>query len=146
MPLITRIQALVVFAMFAAVLGCNSTGHFVPGESPTVTPVYNAEGTPSAPIVITEDLPAGWRWQYSREFPVKGADSWLLLGAGSEIVGVIVHEGGDCWVLIGSDAAEPSCHSKNEVGRYAVEVLVADAKTAPEPTAVPTTLARLYAF
>ena len=144
MLLITRIQAFMAVAVFAAVLGCNSTGHFVPGESPTVTPVYNAEGTPSAPIVITEDLPAGWRWQHSREFPVKGADSWLLLGAESEIVGVIVHEGGDCWVLIGSDAAEPSCHSKNVVGRYAVEVLVADAKTAPEPTAIPTTLEGRY--
>lgn len=71
MLLITRIQAFMAVAVFAAVLGCNSTGHFVPGESPTVTPVYNAEGTPSAPIVITEDLPAAWQWQYSREFPVK---------------------------------------------------------------------------
>ena len=57
MPFLTKIQALVVVAVFAAVFGFNQTGYFVPGESPTVTLSYNSEGTPSAPIVITEDLP-----------------------------------------------------------------------------------------
>ena len=135
MPLITRIQALMAVAMFAAMLGCNPTGHFVPGESPTVTPRYNAEGTPSAPIVITEDLPAGWRWQYSREFPVAGKDSWALLGAESEVMGFILHDGGDCWVLIGQNVPDQSCHSRNEIGRFAVEILVVKAHNMPTPAA-----------
>ena len=60
MPLITRIQAFLVVAVCAAALGCNQTGYFVPGESSTVTPSYNAEGSPSAPIIITETCqPAG---------------------------------------------------------------------------------------
>ena len=133
MPLVTRIQAFLVVAVFAAMLNCNQAGHFVPGESPTVTPVYNAEGTPSAPIVITEDLPAGWRWQYSREFPAKGKDSWLLLDDQSGIAGAIVHDGGDCWVLIGEDVPELACHSRDEIGRFAVETLVVEAQNIPTP-------------
>ena len=135
MPLITKMPAFMAVALFAAVLGCNPTGHFVPGESPTVTPRYTAEGTPSAPIVITEDLPDGWRWQYSREFPVNGKDSWLLLGGESEFVGAIVHDGGDCWVLIGQDVPELSCHSRDEIGRFAVEVLAIKAQNMPTPAA-----------
>ena len=135
MPLITRIQAFLIVALCAAALGCNQTEYFVPGESPTVTPSYNAEGTPSAPIVITEDLPTGWRWQYSREFPAKGKDSWLLLGGDSEPVGTTVHDGGDCWVLIGKDVPEHSCHSRDEIGRFAVEVLVIKTQNMPTPAA-----------
>ena len=135
MPLVTRIQALLVVAVFAAVLGCNPTGHFVPGESPTVTPRYNAEGTPTAPIVITEDLPDGWRWQYSRELPVAGKDSWALLGAESEVIGFIIHDGGDCWVLVGQNVPDQSCHSRDEIGRFAAEILVVKTQNAPMPEA-----------
>ena len=133
----TRIQAIIAVAVFAVVLGCNPTGHFVPGESPTVTPRYTAEGTPSAPIVITEDLPDGWRWQYSREFPVAGKDSWTLLGAESEVMGFIIHDGGDCWVLVGQNVPDQSCRSRKEIGRHAVEVLVVNVQNAPEPTPTP---------
>ena len=143
----TWMQAFLVVAVCATALGCNQTGHFVPGESPTVTPSYNAEGTPSAPIAITNDLPPGWRWQYSREFPVRGKDSWALLGAESEIVGFIVHEGGDCWVLIGQGVPDLSCQSRNEIGRLAVEVLAAGNTAAvptASPTPIPTTLEGRY--
>ena len=52
-------------------------------------------------------------------------------------MGAIVHDGGDCWVLIGKDVPELSCQSRNEIRRLAVEVLVVNAKTAPEPTPTP---------
>ena len=109
----TRIQAIMAVAVFRRGARMQSgPAHFVPGESPTVTPRYTAEGTPSAPIVITEDLPDGWRWQYSREFPVAGKDSWTLLGAESEVMGFIIHDGGDCGVLIGQNVPDQSCRSR----------------------------------
>lgn len=133
--------ALAVF-VFLFALACGQPGHFVPGESPTVTPHYNPQGTPSAPIVITSDLPEGWRWQYSRDFPAAGKDNWHLLGTRdatgfAEIMGAIVNSGGDCWVIIGIDVPELECISRDEVGKQAIEILVANYESRPEPTAAP---------
>lgn len=120
-------------------------GHFIPDVSPTVTPYHNPEGTPSAPIVITPDLPDGWRWQFSRGFPIPGKDVWLLLDDQSEIIGAVGQAGGvgdNCWIVLGDDApGVPPCHARDEVGRRAVEILVADRGNQPEPTATvePTT-------
>ena len=129
------LMAVVVFA-----IACGQPGHFIPGKSPTVTPYYNPQGTPSAPIVITPDLPEGWRWQYSRGFPAEGKDNWLLLGAVDssgfgDIMGAIVHDGGDCWALVGTDVPDPTCISHDKIGKHAVEILVASYENRPDPTA-----------
>ena len=48
------------------------------------------------------------------------------LAGESEIVGAIIHECGDCQVLSEKDVPELSRRSGDEIGRRAVEVLVAD--------------------
>ena len=131
-------MAMVVFA-----LACGQPGHFIPGQSPTVTPSYGPEGTPTAPIVVSPDLPDGWRWQHSYDFPSKGDDNWLLLDDESAIAGFIFNTGADCWFLIGDGAPDPPCIDKDDVGKQAVEVLVARHENRPEPTATiePTAIA-----
>ena len=124
---------LMVVVVFA--LACGQPNHFIPGKSPTVTPRYDPDGTPTAPIVVSPDLPEGWRWQYSRDFPSKGDDNWLLLDEESVIAGFIFNTRADCWFLIGGGAPEPPCIDKDEVGKQAVEVLVARHENRSEPTA-----------
>ena len=134
----------VALALF--VIACGQSGHFIPGESPTVTPSYNPQGTPSAPIVISPDLPEGWRWQYSHDFPSKGDDNWLLLDAESGIAGFIFSTNAGCWYLIGGGEPEPPCIDKDEVGKQAVEILVAKHESRPKPTAAPEPKTPLEAF
>lgn len=107
------------------VLACSSGDHFIPGISPTVTPIYNPEGTPSMPIAITPDLPDGWRWQFSRGYPIPGMDAWLLLDDGSRTVGGIADTGNGCWIVLGDDVPPegPNCYTRDEVGRKAVKIL-----------------------
>lgn len=94
---------------------------FVPGESPTVTLLYDAAGTPSAPVAITPDLPEGWRWQYAGDLPnFSMRDAWFLIDHDSKMVLAIHNAGDDCWLVADPDS-ETSCRPKDEIGAYALE-------------------------
>ncbi len=127
--------AIILMAVVVFALACGQPSHFVPGKSPTVTPSYNPQGTPSVPVVVSPDLPEGWRWAYSNEFPSQGDDNWLLLDEESVIAGFIFNTGADCWFLIGDGSPEPPCIDRDEVGKRAAEALVARHQSRPEPTA-----------
>ncbi len=137
---------LAVFALLGA-LACGQPGHFIPGESPTVTPRINPQGTPSAPIVITPDLPEGWRWQHSPNmgFNALSSDTWLLLGVNGAWKGGIHHTPiDDCWRVFGlRDGGHhefEDCHSQRSVGGEALKLLAvkADFEATPESTWTPT--------
>ncbi len=143
---------LVGFALLAA-LACASAAEpqnsFVPGISPTVTPHFNPQGTPSRPISITPDLPDGWRWQYAGDWN-RGAlmrDAWFLLGIDGVWVGAIHHSAGnDCWFIVSLRGGEyhqfDECHLRDDAGREAVKLLATDADfkatRPPTPTPAPT--------
>ncbi|MYC33239.1 MAG: hypothetical protein F4X64_08690 [Chloroflexi bacterium] len=133
--MMTKLAVVALLAFVALLLvACSGDSHFVPGVSPTVTPTYNPEGTPSMPVVITSDLPEGWRWQFSRGFPIPDRDVWLLLDDDSGIVGAVGNAGDNCWIVLGDDLpGRPPCYDRDEVGRYAIEMLITNAEPAPAP-------------
>lgn len=143
-----------VFALLVLTLACGASAaeskeSFIPGISPTVTPHYNPQGTPSRPIAITPDLPDGWRWQYAGDWNriVLMRDAWLLLGIEGKWIGVIHYAAGnDCWLIAsmrGGDYDQfDGCYPRDDAGREAVRLLATDADfkatRSPTATAAPT--------
>jgi len=123
-----RITAtLCVILAFGLAVACQGEpAPFVPGLSPTVTPSYNPQGTPTAPIVISDDLPAGWRWQYGGDLPNLGMrEAWLLIDTDSRIVLAIHKSNNRCW-MAASSKSDNRCRSEREIGAYALKLATDD--------------------
>ena len=118
---------LLAFALPALAAACQERPTpFVPGISPTVTPSYNEAGQPSRPIVISDDLPRGWRWQYGGDLPNLGIrNAWFLVNNDSQIVVAIHKSSNRCWMVAGPKA-DAQCRSEREIGAYALRLATRD--------------------
>ena len=120
--------AFALTVLLAALAGCtNPERHFVPGVSPTTTPFYNDQGVISAPIVITDDLPDSWRWQFVEIniSPGNTFKGWSLFDQRNALRAA-VDEWGGCWVVLGvighTTYYPEECLSKGEIGKIALKL------------------------